>query len=93
MTTIVRIAGDVFVKSGKSKKSRIVLKTHSGWKKDMPMAERRALTLQAHHGNLLAAARGKQALANLTKDSKTKKESERDAKFFFQEYEQSKKGK
>jgi len=78
------------VRPGKSQ-SRIVLKTHSGWKKNMPMAERRVLTLQAHHGDLLAAARGKQALANLTKDSKTKRESQKDAKFFFAEYKREKK--
>lgn len=61
-------------------------KVKSGWKKDMPLKERRALVLKSHKGDLLSAARGKQALANVTTDSETKREAEKDAKYFLQLY-------
>ena len=61
-------------------------KVKSGWKKDMPLKERRALVLKSHKGDLLSAARGKQALANVTTDTETKVEAEKDAKYFLQLY-------
>ena len=61
-------------------------KVKSGWEKDAPLKERRSKTLKAHKGDLLSAARGKQALANVTTDTETQREAEKDAKFFLKEY-------
>ena len=58
-------------------------KVHSGWSKDMPMAERRRLALRAHKGNYLSAARSLQALSNVTTDKTTKQKAAADAKYFF----------
>jgi len=61
-------------------------KVKSGWEKGAPLKERRSKILKAHKGDLLSAARGKQALANVTTDKETKVEAEKDAKFFLKEY-------
>ncbi len=66
-------------------------KVHTGWKKTMPVKERRRLVLRALGGDLLAAGRGKQALANVTTDSATKREAQKDATYFFEEYRKEKK--
>ena len=55
----------------------------SGWKKNMSLKERRELVLEAHNGDYLAAARSKQALANVTRDPMTKREALKDAEYFF----------
>ena len=61
-------------------------KVHTGWEKDMPAKERRQLVLDAHGGDLLAAARSKQALANVSTDPETRAKSLSDARYFFGEY-------
>jgi len=66
-------------------------KIRSSWKKDMPAKERRRLLLKAHKGNLLAAARSKQALANVTEDEETKVLALKDAQFFFELHRKEKK--
>lgn len=66
-------------------------KVRSGWSKDMPAAERRKLLLRAHKGNLLAAARSKQALANVTADEETRVLALADAKYFFKLYKRAEK--
>lgn len=65
-------------------------KVHSGWKKDMPAKKRRRLTLTAHEGSLLSAARSKQALANVTQDEETRVLALKDAQYFFEEHKKSK---
>lgn len=67
-------------------------KVRSGWKKDMPAKKRRRLLLKAHKGNLLAAARSKQALANVTEDEETRVLAQADARYFF-ELHREKEGK
>ena len=61
-------------------------KVKSGWSKVLSQRRRRQLTLKAHHGDLLSAARGKQALANVTSDRVTKELAQKDARYFFQQY-------
>ena len=65
-------------------------KVRSGWKKSMPAKKRRRLTLTAHKGSLLSAARSKQALANVTQDEETRVLALEDAQFFFEEHKKSK---
>jgi len=63
----------------------------TGWKKDMPMAQRRRLALRAHGGDKLATARSLLALHNVTTDRTTKKLSGQDASYFFALYRKEKK--
>lgn len=63
---------------------------HSGWKKNMPPKERRALVLKAHKGNLLAASRAKQELANVSTDPATIRAAQADAKYFLRLYHREK---
>jgi len=58
-------------------------KVTMGWEKDMPMAKRRRLALQAHSGDILATGRALQALANITTDRATQKAARADALYFF----------
>lgn len=75
-----------------SKKKRwYAPKVHSGWEKSQPAKVRRKILLKAHKGNLLSAARSKQALANVTRDEETKEIALADARFFFEEHRKSKK--
>ena len=75
-----------------SKKKRwYAPKVHSGWKKSQPAKVRRKLLLRAHKGNLLSAAKSKQALANVTQDEETREIALADARFFFEEHKRSKK--
>lgn len=75
-----------------SKKKRwYAPKVHSGWEKSQPAKVRRKVLLKAHKGNLLSAARSKQALANVTQDEETRELALADAKFFFEEHRKSKK--
>lgn len=78
-------------KSTKGKKKWYAPKVHSGWKKTQPASVRRSKTLKAHGGNLLSAARGKQALANVTKDEETRTLALADAKYFFEKHKKEKK--
>lgn len=55
----------------------------TGWKKNMPMAQRRRLVLRAHGGDNLASGRAMQSLANVTTDGATKKAAQADASYFF----------
>ena len=74
-------------RSSKGKKQRwFHPKVRSGWSKSQPEAERRRLLLKAHHGNALAAARSKQALANVTQDRETRILAQADARYFFEWY-------
>jgi len=66
-------------------------KVHSGWSKSQPATTRRKLLLKAHKGDLLAAARSKQLLANVTQDEPTRELALKDAQYFFQEYKKEKK--
>jgi len=65
-------------------------KTSSGWNKGDPAHIRRAHVLRAHHGDLLSAARSKQALANVNSgpagDRETAKKAAADAQYFFNKY-------
>lgn len=54
-----------------------------GWEKDMPAKERREIALESRGGDYLATARALQALANVTRDKKTKQKSLADAGYFF----------
>jgi hypothetical protein len=56
----------------------------------MPIDKRRRLVLKAHGGDKLASARGLLALANVTKDTETKRKADADAKYFFKEYAKKK---
>lgn len=70
-----------------SKKSRwFSSKVRSGWRKEDPPETRRRRVLRAHGGDLLAAARSKQALANVTTDPATKISAAADARYFFSKY-------
>ncbi len=53
------------------------------WHKDDPGEVRRANALKAHKGDVLAAARALQALANVTADSETARLAKTDADYFF----------
>ena len=57
-----------------------------GWKKTMPLEERRQMALEAHGGDTLATARALQALANVSKDKPTKIAAEKDAKYFYRQH-------
>lgn len=56
---------------------------HMGWEKDMSIKERRELALDAHGGDYLSTARSLQALANVTRDKKTRRKAGADAKYFY----------
>lgn len=58
----------------------------TGWRKDLPADVRRRLVLKAHKGDLLAAGRSLQALANVTTDKRTKQLAGLDARFFFRKH-------
>lgn len=60
--------------------------TNTGWKKNMPVVKRRKMVLDAHGRDTLSAARGMQALANVTTDKVTKKQARADAMFFYNKY-------
>ena len=75
----------------KSKSKWFKPKTRSGWSKDLPPKKRRAIVLRAHHGDLLSAARSKQALANVTRDMATKRAAKADAAYFYRRYRKTKK--
>ena len=58
----------------------------TGWRKDLDIKTRRELALRAHKGDLLATARGLQALSNVSADPSTKAKSGADARYFYNEY-------
>jgi hypothetical protein len=66
------------------------VKTHSGWRKDMGIAKRRTRALTAHKGNALSTARSLQALANLTRDTTTKRAARKDALYFYAKHKRTK---
>lgn len=63
--------------------------TLGGWKKEQSASRRRGLALSSRKGNLskdkkyLSAGRALQALANVTKDAKTKEVAKADANYFY----------
>ena len=63
------------------------------WSKKDSQTKRRREALKARKGDYLAAARGLQALANLSKDAETRRKSEGDAKYFRKLYDVKKKRK
>lgn len=63
--------------------------TEMGWKKDMPMAQRRRLAVRAHGGDYLASGRALQALANVTTDRETKSKARADALYLFRMHEKT----
>ena len=69
----------------------------SGWKKTDPAKVRRANVLKAHKGDLLGAARSKQALANVNSgpagDRETAVKAQADANYFFSKYKSQQKRK
>jgi hypothetical protein len=58
-------------------------KVDTGWDKDMLPETRRELMLKAHGGDVLASAKAMQALANVTRDNKTRYEAQQDARYFY----------
>lgn len=58
-------------------------KVHSGWKKNLPLVERRTKAFTAHGKNLLATARALLALSNVQQDAPTARIAGRDSRFFF----------
>lgn len=58
-------------------------KLHMGWKKTMPLLERRTKAYEAHGQNLLETGRALLALANVTEDVPTARIAKRDSTFFF----------
>ncbi len=65
-------------------------KKHSGWRKDMGIEKRRSRALSAHKGNALSTARSLQALANVTKDTTTKRAARKDALYFYAKHKRNK---
>jgi len=62
----------------------------TGWRADDPAEVRRRRMIEAHFGDVLAAARACQALANVTKDPDTKKKARADAEYLFKLYKRLK---
>lgn len=62
----------------------------TGWRKKYPPKKRRRIMIRAHDGDILAAARACQALANVTKDPETKRKARADAKYLFELYRRKK---
>ena len=62
-----------------------------GWHKSKPQATRLRLAVRGKDGDVLAAARALQALANVTVDKSTKQKAGADAKALFARYKKSKK--
>lgn len=61
----------------------------TGWHKDLDIKTRRELVLKAHKGDMLAAGRSMQALANVTKDKGTKLSAGADARYFYYQYKKT----
>jgi hypothetical protein len=72
---------------------RLATKGPTGWKKSYPAEKRRRIMIRAHDGDILAAARACQALANVTKDPETKRKARADAKYLFELYRKQKQRK
>ncbi len=63
-------------------------KVHSGWHKSQSPVYRRRL-VKAKHKTYLSSARSMQALANVSKDSATKRMASADAKYFYKLHEKT----
>ena len=59
-----------------------------GWRKSMPQRDRIRIALNARHGNILAAARALNALANVTTDPDTKRKARADASYLYKVHRQ-----
>jgi len=72
-------------------------KSHSGWSKSQSTTTRRRKLLESTdkrkslYNRLISAGRKIQALANVTKDTTTKKLAKQDAVYFFRKAKQKKK--
>jgi hypothetical protein len=60
---------------------------NTGWYKDKPEKERRAMMLRAHGGDVLSSAQALQALANVSTDQKTRRRAAGDAAYFYKKYD------
>lgn len=64
--------------------------TLGGWRKNLPVEERRKFALRSRPKNMslkhryLSAGRALNALANVSRDEKTRIAAKRDAKYFFE---------
>ena len=67
-----------------TKKSRV-----GEWHKNKSMEARRKAAINSKKGNYLSAARSLQALANVTKDSATKRAAQADAKYFYKKHKET----
>jgi hypothetical protein len=65
-------------------------KVHTGWHKEQSLAYRRRLVRESHGGNYLTSAKSLLALANVSKDSATRKAARADANYFFKMHEKHK---
>lgn len=63
----------------------------TGWRKTDSQTTRRKIVLKSRRGDLLAAARSMNYLANKTKDPDTKRKARGDARYFYGKYKRSKK--
>lgn len=63
----------------------------TGWRKTDAQAVRRKIVLKSRHGDILAAARAMNLLANKTRDPDTKRKARGDARYFYGKYRRSKK--
>lgn len=63
----------------------------TGWRKADTQATRRRIVLKSRHGDLLAAARSMNLLANKTRDPDTKRKARGDARYFYGKYRRSRK--
>lgn len=57
-----------------------------GWRKDMPQWKRINIAVRNRRGNLLAAARALNALANVTTDHETKLRARADASYLYKQH-------
>jgi len=57
-----------------------------GWRKEDSQGKRRAIALRNRDGNYLKAGRALQALANVTRDVKTRQLASADASYFFAQH-------
>ena len=90
-----RVSGSTFKvkdrgKRGRTPKSKRWYEptVETGWSKDSPQSTRLSRAVRAHKGDKLAAARGLQALSNVTTDPKTKRLADADAKILFKRHKE-----
>jgi len=60
------------------------------WSKEDSQKRRRINALKSRHGDYLATGRALLALANITKDSETRRKAKSDSEYFFRKYRERK---